>query len=747
LLELEDFAAWAVANDTPAPNDLTAPSFQCDLIIDGETTVKETLQTVASCGRAAPARKDSKFTILLDDENRIPVQLITPKNSSGLSSTITYTQLPHALKLSFLDEQKGYATTETIVYNEGYSLSGGGVTAAATQFESMNLPGTTRHNQAQRLGRYYFATAKLQRERVTLSMDFENLICQRGDLVLLANDLFTATGAPRRISKVESDPGGAILTLDEPVSGGSTIRLRYDMQLYSITHLAANVIQLPNTAPTPPQGDLIEYGATTSNRAPYTVEQVTPGSALSAQVMLVEYTNEINESIIGPIPPPPTVNVLSAPRNLRADQIHYQQQSLRFVSVNLHWLAPASGFPSYYNVYRLINGIRYYAGRTNTTQYTAIDTVNVSTLQRSKSITYEVEPVVDRIGPGPTATVTTVINPDRTPPPDVTGLSINVQGDQSILMWDKMVDLDLDHFQIRYSVDPAAAWENAMVVVDSVPRTATTQSLPFRPGRYFIKAVDAAGNFSVNASTDETQTSDVSDTVHYLTVALEPFTTGTYSGTEINGTTGALELSDGFNQGYYTPPDVERVILPGTMKIRLYSSVDLIVHSPAEVLAGPWFDPLAVAVPLSPTQYGRNFVDAQIEFRYKRTAPDNWSAWDRLMVADVTAVEIQFRLKLLTQDLDYKPSVNGAQAALNWKQRTEAGADIDIALSGTTLYFQHPFADPPAIVATLQNSALGDQYQITNITRQSFDVELFDSSNASKAGIIDWVAYGHGEEF
>lgn len=746
LLELDDFKAWAIANDTPAENDLNAPAFQCDLIIDGDTTVKETLATVASCGRAAPARKDSKFSIIRDDENRLPVQLITPKNTSGFTSNITYIRLPHALKISFLDSETGYAATEAIVYNDGYSEKGGAGTVAATVFESLNLPGTTRYNQAIRLGRFYLATAKLQRERVTCSMDYENLICQRGDLVLCSNEILIAAGLPRRITKVEANASGPILTLDESVSGATTARLREDMQLYSITHLGANIIQLPNTAPLPVVGDLIEYGATTTNRIPYTVEQVTPGSGLSAQLTLVEYTKDIDESIIGPIDPPPTTNALSAVRNLTAQQNHYVENGFRMVRIDLRWTVPASGFASYYNVYRYLNGLPYYVGRTTTTSFNGVDTVNVSKLQTSQNRVYMVEPVLDRVGAGPRANVVTTILPDRTPPPDVEGFSINAQSEQLILMWDRVVVPDIARYEIRYSYDEGASWAQAMKVSDSIPGSANTLTVPMRPGRYYIKAIDTAGNYSVNAASAVVQVGDVTEVVNNTTIVFTPFDTGTYDDTTITGVSGGLELVSGVYTGYYYPPSGEALSFPALTKSRLYAALNMIAVAPPEVLSGPWFDPLATAIPLTPNQIGRDLVDGQIEFRYRTTSGGTWSNWERLLMADVSAVDIEFRIKLTTTNLDYKPSVSAASVRVDWLARTEFGNNVAVSTAGLYIAFQHKFAANPAINVTFIDAAIGDDALITSKTNEGFFLQLYNRNNNVISGVVDWVAYGYGME-
>ena len=79
--------------------------------------------------------------------------------------------------MNFYNALMGYQPDERLVYNDGYSSSN------ATLFEGMSLPGVTDPATVFKHARFHYAQLKLRPERYTLNVDWENLICTRGDLV------------------------------------------------------------------------------------------------------------------------------------------------------------------------------------------------------------------------------------------------------------------------------------------------------------------------------------------------------------------------------------------------------------------------------------------------------------------------------------------------------------------------------------------------------------------------------------
>jgi hypothetical protein len=174
----------------------------CDLIVDYRLTIGELCQNVCSTGRGAPTVVDGLYSVLLDDENKIPVQMFTNRNAANFQATRAWVDLPHALKVQYMSENT-WNREEIIVYADGYSDQN------ATKFESLQLAGIVRPWQVWRFGRYYLAAAFLRRERLSFSTDVENLVCQRGDLVRVAHDHLLQNFAAR-VREIDAN----VLTMD-----------------------------------------------------------------------------------------------------------------------------------------------------------------------------------------------------------------------------------------------------------------------------------------------------------------------------------------------------------------------------------------------------------------------------------------------------------------------------------------------------------------------------------------------------
>lgn len=90
-----------------------------------------------------------------------------------------------------------------------------------------------------------------------------------------------------------------------------------------------------------------------------------------------------------------------------------------------------------------------------------------------------------------------------TAPADVPYLTMTAQGDQALLSWTKITDLDVVHggtYWVRYtsSIDPLFSnWESSSNVTKEIPGSASSYSVPLMEGTYLIKALDSSGNESL----------------------------------------------------------------------------------------------------------------------------------------------------------------------------------------------------------------------------------------------------------
>ena len=109
--------SYAISGDASVPRNI-------DAVADTTMTVRKLLSDIAGTGRAALNIVDGKYSVVQDIPSTTYVQHFTPRNSSGFTGSKAFTRNPHALKVSFVNPEKGYQKDERIVYDDGYSETG-----------------------------------------------------------------------------------------------------------------------------------------------------------------------------------------------------------------------------------------------------------------------------------------------------------------------------------------------------------------------------------------------------------------------------------------------------------------------------------------------------------------------------------------------------------------------------------------------------------------------------------------------
>lgn len=214
--------------------------------IDYRTTVFELCRDVLAAGQASVHRPDGLFSVVEDLPQTIPTQMISPRNSWGFRGTRTFTAIPHALKVRFVNPEKDWQQDERIVYADGYHE------ANASQFEAFELTGVTDPEQAWKLGRYHLAVATLRPETYEVRMDVEHLTCNRGDLVLVQHDVPLFGLITGRIKSVTTDGFGrtTAITLDEPCTMQAGDRYGVRIRLSDNTYAQREVQNVPGVQST-----------------------------------------------------------------------------------------------------------------------------------------------------------------------------------------------------------------------------------------------------------------------------------------------------------------------------------------------------------------------------------------------------------------------------------------------------------------------------------------------------------------
>ena len=289
------------------------PKFAYNGVVSSTQSVMDTLRDICAAGKASPTYIDGKWGVVIDTERSHTVQHFTEHNSWGFESTKVLPVLPHAFRINLNDETLAYQANEIIVYNYGYGPTTANGKIGATLFEQINLPGVTNPDQAVRLARWHFAQIKLRPETYTVNVDFENLVCTRGDKVKVTHSTPQwGIGSGRLGSGVDDVVTGTILTLTEPVYLTANTQYTILIRTNNITATAGSgsvtrnftyigttgytsTITVPNIA----VGDgvktdnLFMIGLTTNTVQECIVTAVEPSNNYSARLTLVDYSPEI----------------------------------------------------------------------------------------------------------------------------------------------------------------------------------------------------------------------------------------------------------------------------------------------------------------------------------------------------------------------------------------------------------------------------------------------------------------------
>jgi len=229
-IDLDGLREWAVWCDD---NDLTF-----NAIIDTPQTIYETLQQIAAAGRASPQLALTKMSVVFDEESRLPIQAFGMASIIKDSFKVTYAtdNLPTEVIVKYIDEDRNYEKNE--VRQSVINLQDEVLPSNPVEIE---LFGVTNLSQAGREANLIAASFVFRRRVIEFTVDIENLIATRGDVILIGHDLTSWSDSGRLTSGTVSQ-----LTLDKSVTvgSGSFITIR-DPDINLTTHTVTSPFDNP----------------------------------------------------------------------------------------------------------------------------------------------------------------------------------------------------------------------------------------------------------------------------------------------------------------------------------------------------------------------------------------------------------------------------------------------------------------------------------------------------------------------
>lgn len=752
-------------------------------VIDFDTSVDETLRDIASAGSASPAIVDGKRTIVVDRIKNNIVQIITPRNSWGYSAEMTYPELPNAFRVQFRNRDKGYIQDERVVYDDGYNESN------ATKFEVLELPYCTNSDFAFKMARRLLATARLQPETHSFMLATENLVALRGDRIKLIHDVPVVGVGDGRIKTIIGgaspdnvingsdnvingtdnvvNGGGAAVTgftIDDtvniPSAGTYYVRIRledgtflYEEILTSVGFQNSFTFATPiESGPLPVVGDLCGF-ILGGGELDLVITKIEPRDDFTAQIAAVNYNEAIFDAENSPIPAwesnvtvplefirpsaPVLIQVQSDEgvmiRNtdgtiIQRAVVTMQNINDNAVSVDVKIrLTGAIGFtsanmlestPERISITGLDSGLRY--------------DIHVRYRRAGSNIMSQALQINNYLFVGMSGL-----------PSNVENARISIAGETALLSWDRVEDIDLAFYRIKFSnLYSGASWTTAQLLEDAVYENRL--STPFQGGTYLIKAVDLQGNESAAPAVIITYNpGNLLNAVATLTE--DPTFAGFKDNVEVDGSN--LVMTDtALGTGYYY--FYNNLDLGGVFTSFVSASIV------ANGIAGTGNDIFAEPDIFNmPDVYGYSDEGWDVQLEYRVTNDDSmlsgadWGEWIPFVAGNIEFRAIEFRVLLRSLSTGVTPSISDLSVTVDMPDRIESGEDLTVPVTGATITYDPAFLNNPSVVITLQDAATDDRIEFTSKTASGFTFFVYNETTAGYVErVYDFIASGYGRD-
>jgi hypothetical protein len=364
-------------------------------------------------------------------------------------------------------------------------------------------------------------------------------------------------------------------------------------------------------------------------------------------------------------------------------------------------------------------------------------------------------------------------------PSDVEDFNISMIGsNQMSLNWTAVTDLDIEFYEIRYSMGSGTtAWFNTSPLVQ-VPRRKSNSVVVNAlkpPFNLYIKAVDKLGNESANATLITSSVIALQSFEDISTITEETAFSGTFTNTfrgEDNNGNPAVTLDtitlfdarsgnfdDADSSGFLfdTGGLANNITGSGNYVFANNFSLDAIYDSTFQVeLTMESDDPYD----LFDSGRGASLFD-NAKAPFDGNAPTNNNAIIQIGADDTSLSNIttfttvaqqgtfkgrffKFRCVLSSANNNARPFVTGLKARLVLEKRTETGDDIASGTGTKSVTFTNGFFQIPNITVTGQDLSSGDFFVISNKSKTGFDIVFKNSSNTIINKTFDFQARGVG---
>ncbi len=695
--------------------------FEFNMVRDFQTSVWDVLSDIAVVGRASPTQVDGKWSVAVDEQQTVPVQHFTPRNSWGFEAEKMFVDPPHGLRIRFTNRNEGWRQDELRVFDDGFTE------ATATRYEAVDAFGITDPDHIFKFGRFNLAQLRLRPEQWTFNVDVEHVVAKRGSLVVITHDVLLVGLASGRIKALQTDGGGnvtgmtsdEVLTIELGKSYGVSIRTVDDAALTrgivfdlgdQTTVVFTSVIPV---ADAPVVGDLFGFGELGSETIEGLVLSIERQSELTARLTVVPHSPAVYNADTGAIPPfdtkltpVPTIPTAVITR-VRSDESVLELGSgttllpriaVTVIAIDRIFVTLPPSFFGGTTLSFLAQvepvGLKLEAQiRTTGIGEPFVDATVLNRLggeillgNVQEGNTYDLRVRWNTEGaliPGAWA----VFNNHRVigqtnPPSGLQNLTISVLGGSVILRWDRLPELDVrfgGEIRFRHSPEPDAAlatWQSSTSIGTSASGSDLVAQLPLKPGTYLARVFDRGGRPSIEIAKIDTKQASVLTYANVDSIVEEPVFSGIHTGTikpngfiqltgvglfdaipDLDLMTGDLDAFGGIGLTG-TYDFAANIDLTTVKKVRLTSKIIALSINVLDKIDDR----------LNDIDNWEDFdgtvqasTDARVQVRNTDDDPNGsptWSAWNNLDSAEFEARGFDFRVNLTSDDSAYNIQVS-----------------------------------------------------------------------------------------
>lgn len=332
---------------------------------------------------------------------------------------------------------------------------------------------------------------------------------------------------------------------------------------------------------------------------------------------------------------------------------------------------------------------------------------------------------------------------DNTVPLDVAGFDASQVGDEIVLTWNANADADIWGYEIR---EGGTGWASA-ALVDTVVAGSRYTIRNFAGGTktYRIKAIDASGNYSLNAASDSLVATDPSDS--NILFRYDFFSRSLGGGT-FSADAEASPTNE-FNPAYHRNTVSLKTIKTLENNTDSWETLQTTLNWDTEerVLTAQTYtseviDVGSIQTGITSISHKEFVPDGSVTLQWAFSTTDtNPSTFQTFTEGVYTWRYAKIRVTITTNTTANSVRVYELNLVLDVKDLIDKGTNVAVAAGGSTITFNKTFTQAPAVgITTLDNPYTA---YITAKSATSFTVKLRNQTTGlDVAGNIDWIAKG-----